>query len=306
MSQHVAVLMGGWSNEREVSLVSGAAVAKSLKAQGYKVTTIDLGRDMRQFLDALQPRPDVVFNALHGRYGEDGVVQGLLEILGLPYTHSGVLASALAMDKPVARRLFRDAGLNVAEGLVLTRDEVLAGDFMVPPYVIKPINEGSSVGVRIVHGGDNPPSFEKDAWPFGDQVLIERYIPGHEIQVAVMGDRALGAIEIRPKGEFYDYEAKYTAGKADHLMPAPLPPGPYEEALHVALTAHQTLGCRGVTRTDLRYDDTQDSAGKFYVLEVNTQPGMTPLSLVPEIAGHLGITFDQLVAMIVEDASCPR
>ena len=306
MSQHVAVLMGGWSNEREVSLVSGAAVAKSLKAQGYKVTTIDLSRDMRQFLDALQPRPDVVFNALHGRYGEDGVVQGLLEILGLPYTHSGVLASALAMDKPVARRLFRDAGLNVAEGLVLSRDEVLAGDFMVPPYVIKPINEGSSVGVRIVHGGDNAPVFEKDAWPFGDQVLIERYIPGHEIQVAVMGDRALGAIEIRPKGEFYDYEAKYTAGKADHLMPAPLAAGPYEEALHVALTAHQTLGCRGVTRTDLRYDDTKDGPGTFYVLEVNTQPGMTPLSLVPEIAGHLGISFDQLVAMIVEDASCPR
>lgn len=306
MSKHVAVLMGGWSTEREVSLVSGAAVAKSLAAQGHKVTTIDLGRDLKQLLDALQPRPDAVFNALHGRYGEDGVVQGLLEILGIPYTHSGVLASAIAMDKPVARRLFRDAGLNVAEGLVLTRDEVLAGDFMVPPYVIKPINEGSSVGVRIVLGGDNAQPFEKSAWPYGDQVLIERYIPGREIQVAVMGDRALGAIEIRPKGAFYDYEAKYTAGKADHLMPAPLPPDPYEEALHVALTAHQTLGCRGVTRTDLRYDDTRGDAGKFYVLEVNTQPGMTPLSLVPEIAAHLGITFDQLVAMIVEDASCPR
>jgi D-alanine-D-alanine ligase len=306
MSKHVAVLMGGWSSEREVSLVSGAAVAKSLKAQDHKVTSIDFGRDVNRLLDALQPRPDVVFNALHGRFGEDGVVQGLLEILAIPYTHSGVLASAIAMDKPVARRLFRDAGLNVAEGLVLTRDEVLAGDFMVPPYVIKPINEGSSVGVRIVLGGDTARPFEKAAWPFGDQVLIERYIPGREIQVAVMGDRALGAIEIRPKGAFYDYEAKYTAGKADHLMPAPLPANPYEEALHVALTAHQTLGCRGVTRTDLRYDDTNGDPGKFYVLEVNTQPGMTPLSLVPEIAAHQGITFDQLVAMIVEDASCPR
>ena len=306
MSKHVAVLMGGWSAEREVSLVSGAAVAKSLKAQGYKVTTIDVGRDVSALLDALHPRPNVVFNALHGRYGEDGIVQGMLEILGIPYTHSGVLASALAMDKPTARRLFRDAGLNVAEGLVLSRDEVLAGDFMTPPYVIKPINEGSSVGVRIVQGSDNQRPFEDTAWPYGDHVLIERYIPGREIQVAVMGDQALGAIEIRPKGKFYDYEAKYTAGKADHLMPAPLAPKAYEEALHVALVAHQTLGCRGVSRTDLRYDDTQGEPGKFYVLEVNTQPGMTPLSLVPEIAAHKGIGFDQLVSMIVEDASCPR
>jgi D-alanine-D-alanine ligase len=306
MSKHVAVLMGGWSAEREVSLVSGAAVAKSLKAQGHKVTTIDIGRNVSELLDALHPRPNVVFNALHGRFGEDGVVQGMLEILGIPYTHSGVLASALAMDKPIARRLFRDAGLNVAEGKVLSREAVLAGGFMEPPYVIKPINEGSSVGVRIVHGGDNQQPFADTAWPYGDQVLVERYIPGREIQVAVMGDKALGAIEIRPKGSFYDYEAKYTAGKADHLMPAPLPPKAYDEALAVALAAHRTLGCRGVTRTDLRYDDTKGGTGKFYVLEVNTQPGMTPLSLVPEIAGHLGITFDQLVAMIVEDASCPR
>lgn len=305
MSKHVAVLMGGWSTEREVSLVSGAAVAKSLAAQGYKVTSIDVSRDLGALIKALQPRPDVVFNALHGRYGEDGIVQGVLETLGIPYTHSGVLASALAMDKPTARRLFRDAGLNVAEGLVLSRDEVLAGDFMTPPYVIKPINEGSSVGVRIVQSDDNQP-FEKSAWPYGDEVLIERYIPGREIQVAVMGEEALGAIEIRPKGKFYDYEAKYTAGKADHLMPAPLEPKRYEEALHVALVAHQTLGCRGVSRTDLRYDDTQGEPGKFYVLEVNTQPGMTPLSLVPEIAAHKGINFDQLVSMIVEDASCPR
>jgi D-alanine-D-alanine ligase len=305
MSKHVAVLMGGWSTEREVSLVSGAAVAKSLTAQGHKVTSIDVSRDLGALIKALQPRPDVVFNALHGRYGEDGIVQGVLETLGIPYTHSGVLASALAMDKPTARRLFRDAGLNVAEGLVLSRDEVLTGDFMTPPYVIKPINEGSSVGVRIVQGDDNQP-FEKSAWPYGDEVLIERYIPGREIQVAVMGDDALGAIEIRPKGKFYDYEAKYTAGKADHLMPAPLEPKRYEEALHVALVAHQTLGCRGVSRTDLRYDDTQGEPGKFYVLEVNTQPGMTPLSLVPEIAAHKGIDFDRLVSMIVEDASCPR
>lgn len=306
MTKHVAVLMGGWSAEREVSLVSGAAVANSLKKQGHKVTTIDIGRDVSALLDALHPRPNVVFNALHGRYGEDGCVQGVLEILGIPYTHSGLLASALAMDKPAARRLFKDAGLNVAEGHVLSREDVLAGDFMVPPYVIKPINEGSSVGVKIVMGGDNQRPFDETAWPYGDQVLVERYIPGREIQVAVMGDQALGAIEIQPKGQFYDYEAKYTEGKAVHLMPAPLPPRAYQEALDVALTAHQTLGCRGVSRTDLRYDDTRGEPGTFYVLEVNTQPGMTPLSLVPEIAGHKGISFDQLVAMIVEDASCPR
>ena len=306
MTKHVAVLMGGWSAEREVSLVSGAAVAKSLKAQGHKVTTIDIGRDVSELLAALHPRPNVVFNALHGRFGEDGIVQGMLEILGIPYTHSGVLASALAMDKPMARRLFRDAGLNVAEGMVLSRDEVLAGDFMVPPYVVKPINEGSSVGVRIVHPSDNQTPFADTAWPYGEEVLIERYIPGREIQVAVMGDKALGAIEIRPKSGFYDYEAKYTAGKADHLMPAPIAPAAYDEALEVALTAHRTLGCRGVTRTDLRFDDTEGGSGKFFVLEVNTQPGMTPLSLVPEIAAHKGISFDQLVSMIVEDASCPR
>lgn len=306
MTKHVSVLMGGWSAEREVSLVSGAAVAKSLKAQGHKVTTIDIGRDVSELLAALHPRPNVVFNALHGRFGEDGIVQGMLEILGIPYTHSGVLASALAMDKPMARRLFRDAGLNVAEGMVLSRDEVLAGDFMVPPYVVKPINEGSSVGVRIVHPGDNQAPFADTAWPYGEEVLIERYIPGREIQVAVMGDKALGAIEIRPKSGFYDYEAKYTAGKADHLMPAPIAPAAYDEALEVALTAHRTLGCRGVTRTDLRFDDTEGGSGKFFVLEVNTQPGMTPLSLVPEIAAHKGISFDQLVSMIVEDASCPR
>ena len=306
MTKHVAVLMGGWSAEREVSLVSGAAVAKSLKAQGHKVTTIDIGRNVSELLAALHPRPNVVFNALHGRFGEDGVVQGMLEILGIPYTHSGVLASALAMDKPVARRLFRDAGLNVAEGLVLSRKDVLAGGFMKPPYVIKPINEGSSVGVRIVHPGDNQRPFDDTSWPYGEQVLIERYIPGREIQVAVMGDKALGAIEIRPKSGFYDYEAKYTAGKADHLMPAPIAPKAYDDALRVALTAHRTLGCRGVTRTDLRYDDTEGGTGQFVVLEVNTQPGMTPLSLVPEIAAHQGISFDQLVSMIVEDASCPR
>lgn len=304
--RRIAVLMGGWSAEREVSLVSGAAVARALKAAGDDVTTIDLTRDIAALVAKLTPKPDVVFNALHGRYGEDGCIQGVLDILDIPYTHSGVLASALAMDKPTARRLFSNSGLRVADGRVANREEVLAGHVMAPPYVVKPFNEGSSVGVRIVR--DQDPPFRANDWPYGDEVLVERYIPGREMTVAVMGDRALGALEIRPKSGFYSYEAKYTEGKADHLMPAPLPPKRYDEALSIGLTAHKALGCRGVSRTDLRFDNTKgsDDDGEFYVLEVNTQPGMTPLSLVPEIAAHVGIDFNALVNWMVEDASCPR
>ena len=304
--RRIAVLMGGWSAEREVSLVSGAAVARALKTAGHDVTTIDLTRDITGLVAKLTPKPDVVFNALHGRYGEDGCIQGVLDILDIPYTHSGVLASALAMDKPTARRIFTNSGLRVADGRVANREEVLAGHVMAPPYVVKPFNEGSSVGVRIVR--DEDPPFRANDWPYGDEVLVERYIPGREMTVAVMGDRALGALEIRPKSGFYSYEAKYTEGKADHLMPAPLPSKRYDEALAIGLTAHKALGCRGVSRTDLRFDNTKgsDNDGDFYVLEVNTQPGMTPLSLVPEIAAHVGIDFNALVNWMVEDASCPR
>jgi D-alanine-D-alanine ligase len=305
-STHVAVLMGGWSAEREVSLASGKACAEALRMAGFEVTIIDADRAIAATLSEL--RPDVAFNALHGKWGEDGTVQGVLETLQIPYTHSGVLASALAMDKPTARRLFAQAGLACAEGRVCTRAEVTSGHVMAPPYVIKPLNEGSSVGVEIVFEGDNVP-LARD-WPFGDRVLVERYIPGREVQVAVMGDRALGAIEIRPKGRFYDYEAKYTEGKAEHLMPAPIGEKAYAEALRIGAAAHAALGCRGVTRTDLRYDDTfaasRGASGRFVVLEVNTQPGMTPLSLVPEIAQHTGIGFGELVSWMVEDASCPR
>ena len=298
---HVAVLKGGWSAEREVSLVSGAAVERALETSGYRVTGVDATRALPQALAEIGP--DVVFNALHGTPGEDGSVQGLLEVMGLPYTHSGVLASALAMDKPAAKRLFADAGLTCPEGRVMHRAEIAAGAAGAPPYVIKPLDQGSSVGVHLVFGGDNaiPPNGE---WPYGDQVLVERYIPGREIQVAVMGERALGAIEIRPKGRFYDYEAKYTDGRADHHMPAPIHPDAYEEALEIALAAHRTLGCRGVTRADLRYDDTAGEPGRFYLLEINTQPGMTPLSLVPEIAAHAGIGFEELVTWLVENATC--
>jgi len=304
VTARVAVLMGGWSVEREVSLVTGRAVAEALGDRGYEAIELDVDRDIARTLADL--RPDVAFNALHGRFGEDGTVQGLLEILAIPYTHSGVLASALAMNKVYARRLFADAGLRCPEGRVVGRRELATDRDLEPPYVIKPINEGSSVGVRIVLEGDNyDPARDEETAP-GDEVLVERYIPGREIQVAVMGERALGAIEIRPFGRFYDYETKYTENKAEHLMPAPLPDEVYDEALRIALVAHRTLGCRGVTRSDLRYDDTRGEPGDLYILETNTQPGMTPLSLVPEIAAHQGIGFADLVEWIVEDAGCHR
>jgi D-alanine-D-alanine ligase len=304
MSRHVAVLMGGWSAEREVSLVTGRACAEALRAEGFRATEIDVGRDLARVLDRL--RPDVCFNALHGRWGEDGCVQGLLEVMAIPYTHSGVRASALAMHKPAAKEIFREAGIPLADGKVVSRNAFLAGDVLPPPYVVKPLNEGSSVGVHIVMPGENARPFTADDWPFGDEVLVERYVPGREIQVAVMGDRAIGAIEIRPKGRFYDYEAKYTDGKAVHLMPAPLPPEDYQEALRLALLAHASLGCRGVSRADLRYDDTGPGRPQFSMLEINTQPGMTPLSLVPEIAAHAGVSFRALVRWMVEDAGCGR
>ena len=300
--KRVTVLMGGFSAEREVSLVSGAEVAKGLRAAGYQVTTVDVQRDVARLAAALQPRPDVVFNALHGRYGEDGCVQGVLDLMGLPYTHSGLLASALAMDKPMAKRLFAAVGIPCPEGRVADRAELRRGDIMARPYVVKPINEGSSVGVRIVRAGDNLPA-DTD-WPGGNQVLVERYIPGRELTVGVMGDRPLAVTELRPEAGFYDYQAKYTAGKATHLIPAPLPVAVSDEAMRLALLAHQTLGCRGVSRADLRYDDTAGEPGRLYLLEVNTQPGMTPISLVPEQAAHVGMTFTELVTWIVENARC--
>jgi D-alanine-D-alanine ligase len=302
VKRRIAVLMGGLSAEREVSLVTGRAVLDALLARGHDAFAIDVGADLCERLR--REAPDVCFNALHGRWGEDGTVQGILEILRIPYTHSGVLASALGMHKPTARRLFVEAGLPVADGKVVSREAMMAGDPMPRPYVVKPINEGSSVGVRLVFQGDNfDPAADLEG--LGPEVLVERYIPGREIHVAVMGDRALGAVEIRPKGRFYDYEAKYTEGRADHLMPAPLPEDDYQEALRLALAAHRALGCRGVSRTDLRYDDT-GTRPRFYVLEVNTQPGMTPLSLVPEIAAYHGISFGELVEWMIEDAGCDR
>jgi len=304
MTQHVAVLMGGWSAEREVSLVTGEAVCGALEENGYRVTAIDVASDIFEILSDL--KPDVAFNALHGRFGEDGCIQGILEVLEIPYTHSGVLASALAMDKPRARQMFSSVAIPCPEGRSVHRDELLDGPVLDPPYVIKPTNEGSSVGVRLVFEDDNMSLLDQANWAYGEYVLIEKYIPGREIQVAVMDDRALGAIEIRPKKRFYDYEAKYTDGWADHIMPAKIPKADYEESLRLALLAHQTIGCRGVTRSDLRYDDTVTSDTRLYMLEINTQPGMTPLSLVPEIAANIGISFRELTNLIVQDAGCQK
>lgn len=304
--RRVAVLMGGWSAEREVSLVSGKACAKALKEAGYRVREIVVERDLKKLLAALAPRPEAVFNALHGRWGEDGCIQGVLDILEIPYTHSGLLASALAMNKPMAKRLFEAAGIPVAEGKVMPRDAVLAGDPMPRPYVVKPTDEGSSVGVRIVMAGDNALPFERDAWPYGDEVMVERYIPGRELTVSVMGDRALAVTELRPLQGFYDYTAKYTPGKTTHLVPAPVPEAITRACLDYALKAHKALGCRGVSRADFRYDNTRGGLGELYLLEINTQPGMTPLSLVPEQAAHLGLSFTALVSWMVENAACDR
>jgi D-alanine-D-alanine ligase len=296
----IAVLMGGWSAEREVSLSSGKSVITALQALGHHVTPIDVTRDLTQMAMALTPRPDVVFNALHGVGGEDGIVQGMLEVISIPYTHSGVAASAVAMNKVLSRKIFEREGLPVPSWKVVSKKDIEASHPFSMPYVVKPINEGSSKGVFIIRSQADFDRFRQE-WVFGDNILVEKYIPGREIQVAVMGDRAIGAIEIRPLEEFYDYTAKYTPGKAQHLMPAPLSPASYQTALDLALKAHHILGCRGLTRSDFMYDEQKD---QFYLLELNTQPGMTPLSLVQEIAAHQGITFNQLISWMVDQAQC--
>ncbi|MDR3507116.1 MAG: D-alanine--D-alanine ligase [Caulobacteraceae bacterium] len=296
---HVAVLMGGLSPEREVSLVSGAACADALERSGARVSRIDAGRDIAQVLTAL--KPDVVFNALHGAWGEDGCVQGVLETLALPYTHCGVLASALAMDKAKAKAVLAAAGVAVPGGGLFNRFEAARDHVMPPPYVVKPNAQGSSVGVFLVFEGANSPPQELAAptWDLGEEVMIEPYIPGRELAVAVMDGKALTVTDIVPRTGFYDYDAKYAEGGSVHVVPADLPPKVTAEALRMAEVAHAALGCRGVTRSDLRYDDVNDV---LVLLEVNTQPGMTPTSLAPEQAAHLGIGFDDLVCWMVEDA----
>jgi D-alanine-D-alanine ligase len=306
MSKHIAVLMGGWSAEREVSLRSGKACADALERVGYRVSRVDVGRDIAARLQEL--KPDIAFNVLHGRPGEDGTLQGILEIAGIPYTHSGVLASALAMQKDVAKVVMAAAGVPVPEGRVVSRQEAAVGHPMPRPYVIKPLSEGSSVGVFIVtEQHEHPPQeLSRDDWTFGETMLAERYIPGKELTCAVMGDRALDVIEIVAATKFYDFEAKYAPGGSKHLLPAPIKPFVYQEARRLALMAHRALGCRGVTRADFRYDDRSEGAEGLVCLEVNTQPGMTETSLVPELAIHAGLTFEELVRWMAEDASLNR
>jgi len=306
MGKHVAVLMGGWSAEREVSLRSGRACAEALARLGYQVTRIDVGRDIATVLGAV--KPDLALNVLHGRPGEDGTLQGMLEILGIPYSHSGVMASAVAMQKDVAKTLFRAAGVPVPEGIVASRFDAAKAHLLPPPYVIKPIAEGSSVGVFIVTAdhGHPPQELSRPDWSYGDRVIVEKFIPGKELTCAVMGGEALGVIEIVPTARFYDYEAKYAPGGSKHVLPAPILPIVYQQARRLALTAHGALGCRGVSRADFRYDDRVEGTGGLVCLEVNTQPGMTETSLVPELAAYAGITFDELVRWMVEDASLNR
>jgi D-alanine-D-alanine ligase len=299
MTGHVAVLMGGWSAEREVSLVSGAACGKALHDAGYQVTSIDVQRDVGALITRLYPRPDAVFNALHGRFGEDGCIQGLLDILGIPYTHSGLLASAVAMDKPMAKRLFEAEGIPVAEHVVTTIEAARAKEPMTRPYVAKPMNEGSSVGVHIVREGDNEPPFQGSGWSYGEEVMIERYIPGRELTVSVMGGKALAVTEITTARGFYDYDAKYADGGSIHVIPAEVDKSVYDEAMELSERAFKAIGCRGVARTDFRYDGEN-----LYMLEINTQPGMTPTSLVPEQAAHTGLSFQDLVVWMVQQAEC--
>src|SRR5262245_3618921 len=306
MDKHVAVLMGGWSAERDISLRSGKACADALVRLGYRVTRIDVGRDIAAVLNTVQA--DVALNVLHGRPGEDGTLQGLLEVVGIPYSHSGVLASALAMQKDTAKAVFGAAGVPVAEGVVADRLEAAKKHLLPPPYVSKPIAEGSSVGVFVVTAehAHPPQELTRDDWVYGERVMVEKYIAGKELTCAVMGDQALGVIEIVPAVRFYDYEAKYAPGGSRHLLPAPISPFVYQQVRELALGAHRALGCRGVSRADFRFDERLVGTEGLVCLEVNTQPGMTETSLVPELAGHAGISFDELVRWMVEDASLNR
>jgi D-alanine-D-alanine ligase len=307
MTVHVAVLMGGFSSEREISLRSGEASAKALESVGYRVSRVDVGRDVAETLARL--KPDVAFNALHGRFGEDGAIQGVLEILRIPYTHSGVLASSLAMRKDVAKSVMAAAGVPVPRGRVLHRLEAAKAHALEPPYVLKPVGEGSSFGVFIVKEGRSHPPQELAAadWRHGDHLLAENFVDGRELTCAVMGDRALDVIEILPVSEdFYGFDAKYAKGGSKHVLPANLKQNIYQEVQQLALEAHRALGCRGVSRADFRYDDRPGGTGELVVLEVNTQPGMTETSLVPEMAAHAGYSFGELVRWMVEDASCDR
>ena len=312
----VAVLMGGWSSERDVSMVSGKAVATALRERGHHVIEIDAQKDVLTLANALlsgpDGKPDIVFNALHGRGGEDGTIQGLLDMTGLPYTHSGLLASAIAMDKPLMKTVASEAGVRCAKGGCVTREDLAAQNYPVPfPFVLKPSNEGSSVGVYIIQcEADLQALTEGDAWPFGETVMIEAFIAGHELTVALLGDKeevkALAVTELRPRHTaFYDYKAKYSDGETEHLLPAPLPQPVYDEALRSAVLAYRAGRCQGAARADFRWDDTQEGTTGLVFLEMNTQPGMTPLSLLPEQARFVGLGFNDLIQWMLDHPTWP-
>ena len=301
--KRVAVVYGGWSSEREVSVSSGTQMLRAAKAAGYDAVGIDATRDLaRQIAEAA---PDVILNGLHGPWGEDGCVQGLFEILDIPYSHSGVTASAIAMDKRKSKAVYQQAGLDVAQDVAVTREEAARAHPLKPPYVIKPVNEGSSFGVVFVREQNNGPSqfVLSDDWKYGDNLMAEEYIPGRELTVAVLGDKPLAVTEITTLREFYDFDAKYAAGGSRHVVPAEVPEHITAKALEAALKAHQALGCRGVSRSDFRFDEDKD---RLVILETNTQPGMTPTSLVPEQAAFTGMPFEDLVSWMIEDSSCRR
>ena len=304
---HVAVLMGGWSVERPVSMASGEACNKALLNAGFNAIMIDAKREtITQVLADL--KPDVIFNALHGKWGEDGKAAALFETLGIPYTHSGVLASSLAMDKQRSKAIFKDVGIPLAESIVVPLEDAATRHPMPVPYVVKPVAEGSSFGVHIVDRTSNGPAagILDERHIFGDVAMVERFIPGRELTCAVMGDVALGVIDIVSKGSFYDYDSKYAAGGSEHILPAQVPNEVYRRCQKYALMAHRALGCRGVSRADFRYDDTNSEKGELILLEVNTQPGMTGTSLVPELAKHAGHSFEELVTWMINDASLER
>ncbi|MEO0815970.1 MAG: D-alanine--D-alanine ligase [Pseudomonadota bacterium] len=301
--KRVAVVYGGWSSERDISISSGTQMARAARASGYDVIEIDATRELAgQILEAA---PDVILNGLHGPWGEDGCVQGLFEVMGIPYSHSGVASSAVAMDKRKSKAVYAQYGLDIAEDVACTRAEAASKHLLEPPYVIKPVAEGSSFGVVMVREGANTPPQEllSEDWAYGDVLMAEKFIPGRELSVGVMGDRALAVTEITTLREFYDFDAKYASGGSRHIIPADLPDAVTQAALEASLKAHKALGCRGVTRSDFRFDEKE---GRLVILETNTQPGMTPTSLVPEQTAYLGITFEDLVAWMIEDASCPR
>ena len=301
---HIVVLMGGWSSERAVSLVSGAGVADALESLGHRVTRIDMGRDVA--LRIAEAAPDLVFNALHGTPGEDGTVQGMLDLMGIPYTHSGLTTSVIAIDKQLTKHELVPAGIPMPEGVIVASATLYERDPLPRPYVLKPVNEGSSVGVAIVtEGGNYGAPIARDAkgpWQEFETLLAEPFIPGRELTVAVLGDEALAVTELKPKSGFYDYDAKYPDGLTDHVCPAEIPDDVAQRALALALAAHRKLGCRGTSRSDFRWDESRGLDGLF-LLEVNTQPGMTPLSLVPEQGRYKGMSYAQLVQRIVEEAT---